>query len=260
MLNDVIKLGDKVNIRLVEQVAEKEYQSKLLDILEDDTVSIAMPIQKSQVILLEVGQRCCLTFYTERGLYSAQSVVTRRYKANNIYIAELKTLEKPKKIQRREFYRFRCAMEIEYCTIPEKSFNAALEMIYNMETTRGLTTLQEKVKAVELLKDVDAKKNTQLIVMKRAMLTDISGGGIKFRTQGEIENLNDLYLIFSLDHGITYTRVFGKIIASEKAADQYNVYEHRLKFTDISSDERERIVRYILNEERKIRQKEKGFC
>jgi len=260
MLKDVIKLGDKVNIKMLNSISEREYQSKLLDLVDDETVSVAMPIEKNQVILLEIGQKYRLTFYTERGLYTSLSVVTKRYKSQNIYIAELKTLEAPKRIQRREFFRFHCVMEIDYCSIPEPYFHAALERIFNSNTRFGLTSQQEKIRAVELLKDMDVRQDTNIVKMQHAVLIDISGGGMKFRTQKEIENPNNLYLVFSLDHGLSYLRVFGNIIATEKSVDQPNYYEHRLKFTDISGDERENIVRYILNEERKIRQKEKGYC
>lgn len=260
MLNDAIKLGDKLNIEQIAGTSEKKYISKLLDMSEDGTISAAMPIEKNQLILLEVGIRYRVTFYTEKGLYACDSIVTKRYKVNNVYVAELKALETPRKIQRREYYRFPCLLEIEYYVFQEKEYEQALQKIENSNTSYGCSEQQKMIRAIELLKDSDAKYDTNLIQKKKALATDISGGGMRFRTTEEITQKKDLFLVFSLNQGLSNYYVFGDLISSEKSNTKSNIFEHRLKFTIISAEEREQIVRYVLNEERKLRQKEKGFC
>lgn len=260
MLIEAIKLGDKLNIKQLDVKSEKEYASKLLDIKEDGIISIAMPIEKNRVVIMDIGSKYQVIFYTAKGLFASEAVVIERYKVQRLYVAELRILTEPTKFQRREFFRFQCIMDVNYCVMPQGRFHDTMQQLNKEESTSGLTKLQKKVRVLEYLKDLDAKNETQLIQIKKGMITDISGGGMKLKAEEEIHQDKEIYLCFSLNQGLSNINVFGEIISSEKSLVRSNLYEHRLKYTDISKEEREQIVRYVLNEERKLRQKEKGFC
>ena len=76
MVTNLIHLGDKVDIRFVQQVARVEqtgvspriYKSQVNDIKEDGSLEITMPIENGKVVLLPLGVRFEFVFYTGSGL------------------------------------------------------------------------------------------------------------------------------------------------------------------------------------------------
>ena len=50
----------------------------------------------------------------------------------------------------------------------------------------------------------------------------------------------------------------GKVIESSKVDARQNTYEHRVQYVNMNANEREEIIRYIFEEERKNRHKETG--
>ena len=53
--------------------------------------------------------------------------------------------------------------------------------------------------------------------------------------------------------------LFGKVIASESLPDRTLKNSHRVEFINMPKEVREKIVRYIFNEERRQRQKDTGM-
>lgn len=259
MLNGIISLGDKLNVKRCGVDSATEYFSKLLDIVDEETISIAMPIVKSQVILMDLGCTYNVTFYTEKGVYRCKTQVVKRYKVKNIFIAELKVLDGPSKIQRREFYRFECRIELDYSVLPMKELDEMIDQMDQSVDTSDDSKVYQTVMAIEKLKDLDMKNGTTLIQQKIGVISDLSGGGIKFKSDEELKKGEKLILNFSINNGSRKVNVLGKVIASEESMKKNNMFEHRVQFIGIKEQEREEIVRYILNEERKLRQKEKGF-
>ena len=259
MLIGAIRPGNKLNIKQLDAKIEKEYYSKLLDIKEEGIISIAMPIEKNKIVLLDIGSCYQVTFYTEKGLYTCRTEVIQHYKIKNIYIAELRVLNEAKKIQRREFFRFHCIMDMEYCVIGEGKLPSIMKQINKDENTSGWTEVQKKNRALELLKTLDTIEEIQQIEMKQGIIIDISGGGMKFRSEEKLDPKTEIQLSFTLNEGISKICIFGEIIASEKSHLKNNLYENRVKFTGISREDREEIVQYVLREQLKLRQKEKGF-
>lgn len=144
MLIDAIKPGDKLNIKQLDVNFEKDYQSKLLDIKAEDIISIGMPIEKHRVIIIDVGNKYRVTFYTAKGLFACEAEVIKRYKVENIFVAELRILSEAKKVQRREFYRFHCVMDMKYCVLPKGKLQEIMKQISDDKATRGWTELQKK--------------------------------------------------------------------------------------------------------------------
>ena len=58
MLSKFISVGDKIELQTVDHLAEEKtngkkiYESKVYDILSEDTMEIAMPMEKTKLILL----------------------------------------------------------------------------------------------------------------------------------------------------------------------------------------------------------------
>ncbi|MCI6409081.1 MAG: flagellar brake protein, partial [Lachnospiraceae bacterium] len=54
-------------------------------------------------------------------------------------------------------------------------------------------------------------------------------------------------------------KLIGKVLLSQEIEGREGEYEHRIMFVNIMNDEREGIIKYIFEEERRIRRREKGI-
>ncbi len=259
MLNDIIKLGDKLTVLQLDVKNKNEYQSKLLDMSDDGFLSITMPIDKGKIVVMDIGAKYRLSFFNEKGMYSCDAVVVERHKTRRIYIAKLQVSSDFTKIQRRGFFRLHHITQLEYCEVPKKEFNEVIRMIEKSNTTYGLSSLDKKLRAIEFLQEEDRIKGTVSLLMKKALSRDISAGGIRLRSSEPIQQEENLLLIFVLK-GLKYEfKLFGKLVSCEMIDAIEKIYESRIEFTDIKDEDREKIVHYVISEERKILQKEKGF-
>ena len=51
----------------------------------------------------------------------------------------------------------------------------------------------------------------------------------------------------------------GRVLEVSEVSNRENVFEHRVQYINMDVDEREEIIRYIFNEDRKHRRKERGI-
>ena len=77
-----------------------------------DSIEVQMPIEQTKLILLPVDAEFNMIVYTGAGLYQCFVRVIDRYKSNNIYVLVLELTSNLRKYQRREYYRFSCALEM----------------------------------------------------------------------------------------------------------------------------------------------------
>ena len=119
-----------------------------------------------------------------------------------------------------------------------------------METIR-------REKAYELLRkyNKDPFHIQHGLIMKKCEIRDISGGGMKFLSKTAFEVDDMVVLSFSLQvHGKeTVYQLIGRILSCQKLENDNDEYEHRLMFEKIMNSERESIIRFIFEEERKKR-------
>lgn len=234
MLSDLVLAGDKVELRAAEQLLVKEgdnvktYTTKVFDILEDDRLEIAMPMEKTKLILLPIDGEYEITFYTSSGLYQCYARIIDRYKSNNVYVLSLELTSNLRKQQRREYFRFSCVMDMK---------------------CRGLQNVE-----VESL----SKSAHTFIVglpLRRGVICDISGGGMRFITDVLYEADSYAYCTFQLDMGGRRKdyEVIGKVLNSKELDNRPGEYEHRIKYMGLGRDTREDIIKYIFEEERRMR-------
>ena len=111
--------------------------------------------------------------------------------------------------------------------------------------------MDEEIKAIEEFK-------YQLMAglpLAKGEIVDISGGGIRFVTSEKYEPGTQIVVYFNLNvHGkeTTYELV-GDVLSRRRNDVKREIYEHRLKFTVIDNRQREEIIRYVFEEERKSR-------
>lgn len=232
MLGDYIKLGQRIELQAVSRVKSNEettvqklYTSKVYDILSDERLEITMPVEHGKLILLPVDTEYEMFFYGGNALYECKANIVDRYKSNNVYILVMELVTNLKKHQRREFYRHTCAMDIE---------------------TRVLSEEEE-----ELVKKQDDEIAPG--TFDKSILVDISGGGLRFVTLHKYEHDSVVLCKLKLwqKNGLKEYKIMCQVLDVKKVEKRAGYYEHRVQYTDISKNEREEIIRYIFEEERK---------
>lgn len=239
MLTKYVKPGEKIELQTVERSilgaasGKKAYVSKIYDIISDEEFEILMPMEKTKLILLPVDGEYDVCFYTENGLYQCNVRIIDRYKSNNTYLLLCEPITNLRKYQRREYYRFAC--------------------ILNMHSRK----LEEE--------EVDALQKNQRffqpgLPLRKSVIVDISGGGVRFVSDYQYEVDTMIYLTYTLSvNGAEKDyEIAGKILSARELENRKGEYEHRLQYVNIENTDREEIIRYIFEEERKNRQRKNG--
>lgn len=237
ILSKYIEPGNRIELQKVKRLRDdddstrKVYGSQLVDVISDDRIEISMPMEKTKLILLPVGGEYDLYFFTKNGLYQCYARVVERYKNNNMFLVQLDLTSNLRKHQRREYYRFSCALEMN---------------------SRPLE--KNEVQAIERNSDL---LNSGLLVpelpLQRSVIADISGGGLRFVAEYAYDVDSLILCKYNLwieGEAKEYT-LCGKVLAVKEIENRPGFYEHRVQYVNIDKGNREEIIKYIFNEERK---------
>lgn len=254
MANRFIKLGDKVDLyksenKLKENEQLKVYKSQIIDIMNDDVAKISMPFEGTKLIPLAIGEKFIVCIYTNKGLFNCIGQIKDRYRQENLFVLEIKFLSKLEKYQRREYFRLDCIIEIQYLLINDED----LKIITKVENDI-FDSNEDKLQLIEAYQEIN--KN-----WSKGTITDISGGGAKIIMNSYHEKNSKMMIKIPLRSGEdekTY-QLKAHVISSIKLRDKVGFYETRINFFDIKKEDREAIVRFVFEEERRIRRKEKGL-
>ena len=242
MISKYVELGDKLELVLVESIpgtnkelTKRVYSSKINDIISEDRLEILMPMEKTKLVLLPVDAEYDMSIYSKNGLYQCFVRVVDRYKSDNMYLLVVELTSNLRRNQRREYYRFSCALEM--CS-------------RNLET--------EEVDAIE--KD-EMFNLVPGLPLKRSVIVDISGGGLRFISEQKYEEGSLIYCSYHLL--VNGTRklyeLVSKVLEVKPVENRKGVFEHRVQYINISEGVREQIIRYIFQEERKNMKKDRFF-
>lgn len=244
MLSKYVVVGNRVELQAVRRLnigavdlgreERKVYSTKVYDIISDERLELLMPMEQTKLILLPIEGEYELCFYTANGLYQCLAKVVDRYRDNNVYVLALDLTTNLRKYQRREYYRFSCALEMN-------SRELVKEEIESLDHDRNLLQPQ--------------------LPLKRSVILDISGGGLRFVSTipYEVDSMILCKYDLIVDNVPKHYSLVGKVLAVRELDDKPGVYEHRVQYVNMDVDEREEIIKYIFNEERKSRHKEKGL-
>ena len=213
----------------------RKYISRVETIVNEDTMEIAMPMEQSKLILLPVDGEFNLTIYAEKNLFQCFVRITDRYKSNNLYMLVVELTSNLRKVQRREFYRYSCALDMN-------SRNLFEEEVDKMEE-RGHYHLVPG------------------LPLKRSIIVDISGGGLRFVSDYKYDKDSLIlcnYKLFVKGEPKEYKLVC-KILDVKELENRPGEYEHRVQYMNMDNEEREEIIQFIFEEERRNRHRQKGF-
>ena len=237
-----IKPGSKVDLRILQEVNRNEgggnvgtYMSSVFDIDENDNFILHMPTQGGKILLLPLNIRYEFVFTTASGLYKAEGIVTERFKQDNFYLMKSEITSDIVKFQRREFYRMECNIPLLFISLADDE---------------GEAETMAKVK--EMIKDA----TRPVAVRGLGTILDISGGGIRFISEKDLEGINFLFLHFEviINNKKSNLEIVARVIGKEYNPDTRK-YSYRMKFLFKDTKIQERIIRFIFEEERKNRHK-----
>ncbi len=230
-------IGDRIELMHIKsaigrKVSDKKYGSQLLDFDGDRTAKIAMPIREGKVIPLEIDDDYNLCFFTNSGLYQCTAQIKKRYTENRMYVMDVIFLTPLKKFQRRKFYRLDCLFPIRYRIVPKEQF--------------------EKKNEAEQDKEKDE------ILWEEGTISDLSGGGIRFHGNVECKkgDFVEIVLPLSLQSGIIPLSLYMKVVSCVHFEGSRVAYETRGEFLNINEKERETVIKYVFEEQRRRMRKE----
>ncbi len=92
------------------------------------------------------------------------------------------------------------------------------------------------------------------------VIVDISGGGVRFISNRSYPRDGYVYIEFNTSSvsGEQEFKLMGRVVMSIKSEANNGKYDNRIQFKVISKDKREEIVKFIFDEQRRLRQKERG--
>ncbi|SCY58348.1 flagellar brake protein [Butyrivibrio sp. INlla14] len=239
MLADYISPGNRVELKATGKMwmdddarTKQIYMSKVMDVTSDDRIEVLMPYEKGRLVLLPVDGEYSLCFYSQKGLFQCFSRIVDRYRSDNMYILVLDLTSELSKLQRREYYRFSCALELKsrLCT-------------------------KEELEAYEMNRKylVDPGESLQ-----KSVVVDISGGGLRFVANFRYEEGNTIYCAYRLPGNVNDKEyeMICNVLKVNELESRPGLFEHRIQYIVIDESSREDIIHFIFEEERKIRKKQ----
>lgn len=235
MIEKVITPGDKVEMTASEKVilpdgteGTSRYMTMVTDVSENNILEIAMPMEKTKLVLLPVDGEYHVCFFTGAGMYTGTVKIVDRQKRESTYVLVAELISELTKSQRREYYRLNCIIEMAAKKISENEVHAIGKNLGHLISQEDFC---------------------------KGVIVDISGGGLRFVSKKCFETGTNLYLKFALPIGDEERELelAAKVVTSGPVGKQKDEYENRVKFLYLENTMREEIIKYIFDVERKNR-------
>lgn len=238
-------LGSKVDIRIVQKMMRDDpkekknsvYYSTIYDINSDDTLELNMPLEGQKLRILPKNIRYEFIFTMNQGIYKAEGTVIEHLKKGTVYLLKAQLTGPLQKMQRREYFRISCMIPVSFVVMDEYALSCE--------------NLQQMKEYLDAMQDIK--------VCGMGTMLDISGGGTRFVSTESLKDVEYLLLQFQLPlkNGMREMEVTAQVIESTRVKGE-NKFIHRAKFFYQESRTKELLIRYIFEEERRIRKKEQG--
>lgn len=248
MLREILALGDKIDVKPLDKTGKpvhnsRTFVSQLIDFVDFDVIHIAAPIVFGRVMLLTVGENYNLCSYTGKGLYQCNCVALSNHKDNNTVISVVRITTNLEKYQRRQYFRLECLIDIEYRLFPMEE-----ELQRRKLQSDEIKNAQEKEECKLQLEEYDKD-------WVQVSATDISGGGLRFNSSKQQKSGDKIKIKLNLmmGNGLKSMVLSAVVISSERLSNREGTYENRVEFIDIHQKDREELIKYIFEQERKRR-------
>ncbi|MCR5250829.1 MAG: flagellar brake protein [Lachnospiraceae bacterium] len=218
------------------EAQEKKMASSVYDVKDGSHISITNPVIRSRLIPLHAGERYNAFFFASK-IYNAPISVVKSRTEGNFRIVDVVLTGSLLKYERREYFRLETSFPLRYLVLTPENAQA-----FRAATQNG-TLLQ-----------MDGFRNATTI--------DISGGGVRFTSDAEINKdaMVITHLVAHSPSGQKKNYIFlGKVVRTGLLNDQRGHYDHRMQFVDMKQEAREEFVRFIFEWERERLKKMSGL-
>jgi len=251
MIREILTLGDKIDIKPLDRNGKpvhnaRTFASQLLDFVDFDVIHIAAPIVHCKSIVLDIGEYYNLCFYSSIGLYQCNCIVLSNHKENNTIVAVVRITTNLEKFQRRQYYRLECIHEIEYRVI-----NLEEEMLNRKISMEDFRNPEERAEGRKKLTQFDKE-------WIPAAITDLSGGGARFNSETNHNKGEKIRIRLDFISGGESKKMLlgAEIISSNRIMSRMGSYEHRVEFNNILQKDREVLIKFIFEQDRRRRRNE----
>lgn len=210
------------------------YSAKVIRINEDDTIDFSIPEYLGEKVELYRNTRYSFLFLRDQSMKTAHGVFVQRIREDNVPMAKIKLVSSINKIQRRDYYRVGCRIDVRFQIIrlPASTFQQAnyMDQVY------------ERV-------DVDS--------WKEGVIVDISGGGMRFISEFGIMDLPYIVGKFGININgkIKDIVICGKIL-SRTPIPRSLFCTYRVKFVPEHSTAQNDILAFVTSQQIGVLKKE----
>jgi c-di-GMP-binding flagellar brake protein YcgR len=246
-------IRENMLLEVFDQNKNTFYKSIVQEVNEED-FAIGVPMKKNEQVALHEGESLVLKFVLEDALYYFQSKVAGVKISGQVLLYLIPWPEKVQRLQRREFFRFPCVIDLFYWLLPESgdlSNGPPLEKKAGKENAGNAIKGQHSVDRDEqefLLRRAESLGESQ-----KAEAVDISGGGLLMVTDRKLLPGDRLLLclLFGSNREGRGLMVKGEILRDNIFTfGKLERYRYGVKFLNINEKVRDEIIGFIFAKSR----------
>jgi c-di-GMP-binding flagellar brake protein YcgR len=211
MYIDQMKSGVRVQIQRPGAGPNEGFMCKVEVVLSHTKeVLIHAPMQGGRLVDLPKGDRFVLRLQTDKSVYQFKAILMEYLKEDGFDVIKFRITDQGEKVQRRDAFRFICAIPVTYSTVSNSG---------------------------------------QMSSPETGLIIDLSAGGVKINASKSMQIKDFLNITMQLDDDlmVAFAEVCTKkeITGNDKYKFQYGI-----KFAMMPPSDQEKIVRYIYKAQR----------
>jgi c-di-GMP-binding flagellar brake protein YcgR len=217
LLIDNIKTGDRVEI--TQQSIKHDvrmYITQVEAVMDRQTVLVYAPISLGEVVRLPTDSSFHMQFISDKGIFRFNARIDAYVTVENFEMIRFNLLDKGKRTQRRDFFRFNCAITVTFAVI-----------------------------------DKDGEDKNPIMI--EGLVRDLGGGGMKMYSAYELKERSFLRIMLQLDN--EYIMIFGEVLHKVYNRDGTLPFQYGVKFAAMSKTDQEKIIQFLYMEQRKSLQR-----
>jgi len=214
--NKLLIPGEKINLVVMDEYNNCEYLSKVEEIHENGIIDVLIPISKKQMIYIKKDAFLKVIISRDSAIFEFKAKLVNKVFGKEPLL-QLDRVSEIIKIQRRNYYRLKV------------------------------------IKQIKVRKVVNIKENLYEEYFSAA-LVDLSGGGIGINSTEKLD-ANDLVEI-DMELSSKTINMYGRVVRIELLIkSKQEMYNYGIHFEKITEIERNIIMRFIFDEQRKLAKK-----
>jgi c-di-GMP-binding flagellar brake protein YcgR len=211
-INKFLSIGAKIHLLIMNDNNQSQYVSRVDNINEDGTIDVLIPISKRRIVYINEDTVLKVIITKEAAIYEFKAEIENKLFGVDPLL-RLKRTSDIQKIQRRNYFRL-------------KSLNTI--------KIRKIVNLKEAIFSEYF----------------NATMVDISGGGLAFNSELELD-INDLIEI-SVTLNSNTINLLGMVVRADRSEDNLKKMGYGINFEKITETERNIIMSFIFEEQRKL--------